>query len=81
MTLKKLKENEQKTNSNIYHFENYIQIQKLNYVLKIRFNNDELNPQAENIKTHHAMGFTVRPGYSLCSHTEKVREMMFINVS
>ena len=31
-------------NGGIYHFENYIQIQKLNCVLKIRFNNHELIP-------------------------------------
>ena len=24
-----------------------------------------------------ALEFTVRPGYSLCSHTENVRELMF----
>ena len=42
-----------------------------------------MNPQAEKIKTLHAtetkwaLEFTVRPGYSLCSHTEKVRELMF----
>ena len=28
--------------SSIYHFENYIQIHKLNLVLKIRFNHDKL---------------------------------------
>ena len=28
--------------SSIYHFENYIQMQKLNLVLKIRFNHDKL---------------------------------------
>ena len=33
-----------KTNSSIYHFENYIQIQKLNIALKIRFNISELVP-------------------------------------
>ena len=31
-----------KANSSIYHFKNYIQMQRLNYVLKIRFKNDEL---------------------------------------
>ena len=44
-----------KTNISIYHFENYIQIWKLNYVLKIRFNNDELTPLAKKIKTLHAI--------------------------
>ena len=37
-----------KTNSSIYHFKNYIQIQKLNRVLKIRFNNDELTLPGQN---------------------------------
>ena len=44
-----------KANSSIYHFENYIQIQKLNCILKIRFNNDKLIPRAEKIKTLHAI--------------------------
>ena len=44
-----------KANSVIYHFENYIQIQKLNCVLKIRFNNDKLTPYAEKIKKLHAI--------------------------
>ena len=43
---------------------------------------DELTSQAETIKTLHMMEAylleaTVRPGYSLYSHTEKVRESMF----
>ena len=42
-----------KTNISSYHSENYIQIQKLNCVLKLRFNNDELAPQAEKSKTLH----------------------------
>ena len=33
-------------NGGIYHFENYIQIQKLN-CLKIRFHNHELIPQTK----------------------------------
>ena len=71
-----------KTNSSSYHFENYIQIQKLNFVLKIRFSISELAPRAEKIKTIHSikkngiLEFTVRPRYSLCSHTEKVKESM-----
>ena len=45
----------EKANSSIYHFENYIQIQKLKCVLKLGFNNDELIPQAEKIRTLHAV--------------------------
>ena len=41
-------------NSSIYHFKNYIQIQKLNCVLKLRFNNDEVNPRAKKVNTFHA---------------------------
>ena len=44
-----------KRNSSIYHFKNYIQIQKLNCVLKMHFNDDELTPLAEKIKTFHAI--------------------------
>ena len=70
------------TNSNIYHFENYIQIQKLNCFLIKRFNNDVLIPRAE--KSRHTMGskqdealeLTVRPEYSLRSYTEKVRKLV-----
>ena len=36
-----------KANSSIYH----IQMQKLNCILKILFNNDVLAPRAEKIKT------------------------------
>ena len=43
------------TNSSIYHFKNYIQIQKLNCVSKITFNNDELIPRAEKSKTLHTI--------------------------
>ena len=72
-----------KTNSSIYDFENYTQIQKLNCVLKIRFNNDKLPPGPKRTrnsmrsKQNGALDFTVRPGYLLCSHTKKVRELMF----
>ena len=59
-----------KAKSSIYHSENYIQMQKLNCVLKIRFNNDELTPRAEKIKTLRALEFTLRPGYSLFTHRE-----------
>ena len=44
-----------KANSSIYHFENYIQIQKQKCVLKLGFNNDKLNPRVEKIKTLHAI--------------------------
>ena len=40
-----------KTSSSIYLFEYYIQTPKLNPVLKICFNNDELHPWDEKIKT------------------------------
>ena len=72
--------------SSIYHFENYIQMQKLNLVLKIRFNHDKLASLplwGKWIKTFYTiqielgLEFTVRPGYSLCSHTENVKELMF----
>ena len=50
-----------KANSRIYQklhlnkkIKNYIQIQ-LKCVLKVCFNNDELIPRAENIKTVHAL--------------------------
>ena len=42
-----------KANSSIYHFENYIQSQKLKYVLKIVLNNGELALRAKKIKTLH----------------------------
>ena len=42
-----------KANSCIYRFENYIQLQKIGCILKIRFNNDELTPWAIKIKTLH----------------------------
>ena len=62
-----------KANSSIYHFENYIQIQKLKCLLKLGFN------RAEKIKTIHAIetkwGIKIycRPGYSLCSDREGKR--------
>ena len=72
-----------KINSSIYHLENCIQIQKLNYVLKIRFKNNELTTGPK--KSRHLMRskqngpleFTVRSGYSLCSQRGKLRELMF----
>ena len=70
----------EKTNSSIYHFKNYIQIQKLNCILKIRFSNDELghgvkkkSKQSMRSKQNGALEFTVRSG----SHIEKIRELMF----
>ena len=39
----------------MYNFKNYIQIQKLNCVLKIRVKNDELTPRIEKIKTLYAI--------------------------
>ena len=73
-----------KTNSSIYYFRKRVQIQKLNCVLKIRFNNDELNSHgpkkprhSTQMKQNGALEFTVRPEYLLCSQTEKVRELMF----
>ena len=42
-------------NKSIYHFENYIQMQKLNCILKILFNNDKLIPRAKTIKTLHTI--------------------------
>ena len=56
----------------MYHFENYIQIQ-----------NDELTLGPEKFrnsvqsKQNGALQFTVMPGYSQNSHTEKVNELMF----
>ena len=41
-----------KANSSIYHLENYIQMLKLNCILKIRFNNDELTPPGEKKSKH-----------------------------
>ena len=42
-------------NSGIHHFENYIEMQKLNCILNICLNNDEVIPRAEKIKTLHTI--------------------------
>ena len=42
-------------NSSIYHFENYIQVQKINRVLKTRFSNKELTLPAETIEILHTI--------------------------
>ena len=58
------------TNSTIYHFENYIQIQKLN-CLKIRFSDDELTP---GLKTSRHSMRSKQNGvleFSDCVHTQK----------
>ena len=47
------KQMRKKTNISICHIENYVQTQKVNCILKIRFNNDELTPGREKIKTLH----------------------------
>ena len=63
------------TNNSICHIENYMQMQNLNCVLKICFNNDELNIRAKKIKTLHMIetewGIRIcfRPEYSHCVHT------------
>ena len=56
-------------------------MQKLNCILKILFNNDELTPRAEKIKTLHTIEtkWGIRFGYqpiilTLCLHREKVKE-------
>ena len=73
-----------KRNNSIYDFENYIQMQKLNCILKILFNNDELTPGAKKFKTSHTIetkwGIRIccqARILTLCSHIEKVRESMF----
>ena len=70
--------------SSINHFENYIQMQKLNCIIKILFNNDELTTRAEKIKTLHTIETKWSISISsrariltLCSHKEKVRESIF----
>ena len=59
-------------------------MQKLNCILKILFNNHQLTPRAENIKTFHTI--QIKWGVriccqarilTLCSHIEKVRKSMF----
>ena len=59
-------------------------MQKLNCILKILFNYDELTPRAEKIKTLHTIetkwGIRIccqARILTLCSHIEKVRESMF----
>ena len=57
-------------------------MQRLNCILKILFNYDELIPQAEKIKTFHTIetkwGIRICcRAISMCSHIEKVRESMF----
>ena len=42
-------------NSSIYHFENYIQVQKINHVLKTWFSNKELTLPAETIEILHTI--------------------------
>ena len=44
-----------KSYNSIYHFKDCFQVQKLNCVLKIRFNKDQLTPRAEKIKLLHAI--------------------------
>ena len=50
-------------------------MQKINCILKILFNNDELTPRVENIKALHtieakgALEFAVRIEYPHCVHT------------
>ena len=72
-----------KTNTNIYHFENYIQMQKLNCILNIfsTIINEPPRPKKSRhpiqSKRNGALEFAFRPVYSLCSHIERVRELMF----
>ena len=53
-----------KTSSSNYHIENYIQMQKLNCILKILFSNED-TPYANSIrsKQNGALEFAVTPGY------------------
>ena len=44
-----------KTGISIYQFENYIQMQKLNLISKIIFNNEELTSQSKKIRTIHTI--------------------------
>ena len=84
LTLKNQNEMSKKTNGSIYYLKNYIQIQKLNCVLKIHFNNDQLNPRTEKTETLHATEtkWDIRVYYQQahCIHTPKVRELMFSNI-
>ena len=71
-------------NSGIHHFENYIEMQKLNCILNICLNNDEVIPRAEKIKTLHTIETKWATRiccqtriFKLPSHTEKIRKSMF----
>ena len=71
-------------NSSIHRFENYIEMEKLNCILKICLNNDELIHRAKKIKTLHTIEakWTTRiccqtRTFTLPSHTEKIRKSMF----
>ena len=59
-------------------------MQKLNFILKIPFNCDELSPRTKIFKTLHTIeakwGIRIccqARILTLCSHKEKVRESMF----
>ena len=58
-------------------------MQKINCILKILFNNDELTPRAEKIQSLHMIEIKWDIRFyckvsilTLCSHREKVRESM-----
>ena len=58
-------------------------MQNLHFILKIRFSNDELNPQVEEMKILHMIETEWGVGIccqarvlTLCSHIEKVRKSM-----
>ena len=58
-------------------------MQNLHFILKIRFNNDEPNPQVEEMKILHMIETEWGVGIccqarvlTLCSHIEKVRKSM-----
>ena len=55
-----------KANSSIYHFESYIQIQKLNCVLKMHFSNVEPSLRGEKIKTLRVI--ESRTALKMCCH-------------
>ena len=52
-------------------------MQKLNCILKILFNNDELTPRPKKLrhsirlKQNRALEFAIRSGYSHCVHTQR----------
>ena len=58
-------------------------MQKLNYILKIFFNNDKQTSRAKKSrhsirsKQNGALEIAVSPRYSHCVHTEYVRKSMF----